>query len=805
MPAPLLGKQDGQMTSFYSFKTIIMRNYLLSLLVALLAVTGSLPVAAQKAYAVLTPDDRTLTFYYDNQYAHFVQNYEHIYDMPQPGMRPAWAGIYENPQRSIKHVVFDASFSRYRPTSTLSWFEFCINLQDIKGIRNLNTEKVTNMSAMFDRCEELTSIDVSNFNTEKVTRISEMFRDCKALTSLDVSNFNTQNVTDMGSMFEGCEALTSLDVSNFNTQNVTYMNSMFEGCKALTSLDVSKFNTKKVKNMSKMFNGCKALTSLNLSNFNTQNVFYMNGMFEGCEALKSLDVSSFNTQNVTDMSGMFSGCKALKSLDVSNFNAQNVKDMYGMFEDCKALTSLDLSNFNTEKITGMVGMFRNCKALTSLDLSNFNTQYVTDMSGMFEDCQALTSLDLSKFNTPKVRNMYSMFYGCTSLTTIFCNNNWKVGHKVDDQYMFYNCTQLKGTNTAYNANKTGIEMANPNTGYFTSLPEPYAVLTPDGTLTFYYDYQRANHQNYEHIYDMPTSSWDTPTWVGSDIIPQKNIKHAVFDASFAKYRPTSTVFWFTYCINLQDIEGMRNLNTENVTNMRGMFDGCKTLTSLDVSNFNTQKVTDMSFMFSHCQALTSLDVSKFNTQNVTGMSGMFDGCKALTSLDVSNFNTKNVTDMGDMFSGCRALISLDVSKFNTQNVTHMNSMFLGCQALTSLDVSKFNTQNVTNMSYMFSYCSSLTTIFCNSDWNVGRLYNDNSMFKNCTQLKGTNTSFDENKTGIEMANPTTGYFTSKTTGIDHVKTADRAGDGKAYDLSGRRVNESYKGIVIKNGKKYIQK
>ena len=79
------------------------------------------------------------------------------------------------------------------------------------------------------------------------------------------------------------------------------------------------------------------------------------------------------------------------------------------------------------------------------------------------------------------------------------------------------------------------------------------------------------------------------------------------------------------------------------------------------------------------------------------------------------------------------------------------------------------------------------------------------MFYDCRQLKGTNTAFDENKTGIEMANPTTGYFTSKTTGIDHVKTADGASDGKAYDLSGRRVNESYKGIVIKNGKKYIQK
>ncbi len=64
-----------------------MRNYLLSLLVALLAVTGSLPVAAQEAYAVLT-SDQTLTFYYDSQRT-TRQNYERIYDMPKPGLYPA--------------------------------------------------------------------------------------------------------------------------------------------------------------------------------------------------------------------------------------------------------------------------------------------------------------------------------------------------------------------------------------------------------------------------------------------------------------------------------------------------------------------------------------------------------------------------------------------------------------------------------------------------------------------------------------------------------------------------------------------
>ena len=365
-----------------------MRNYLLSLLVALLAVTGSLPAIAREAYAVLTPDG-TLTFYYDNLRA-TRQYYERIYDMPQPGDRPTWAGNFMKAQKNVMHVVFDVSFSRYRPSSTHSWFAHCINLQDIEGIRNLNTEKVTDMNGMFTGCE--------------------------ALTSLDVSNFNTQNVTDMGYMFYGCEALTSLDASNFNTQNVTNMDWMFRNCSALTSLD--------------------------LSNFNTQNVTHMGCMFSSCEALTSLDVSKFNTKNVTHMAWMFSGCEALTSLDVSNFNTQNVTDMSDMFSGCEALTSLEVSGFSTQNVIYMREMFSGCEALTSLDLCNFNTQNVTDMR--------------------------KMFYGCTSLTTIYCNSNWKVGQNVDGQHMFYDCWQLKGTNTAFDANKTGIEMANPTTGYFTS-------------------------------------------------------------------------------------------------------------------------------------------------------------------------------------------------------------------------------------------------------------------------------------------------------------------------------------------------
>ena len=42
-------------------------------------------------------------------------------------------------------------------------------------------------------------------------------------------------------------------------------------------------------------------------------------------------------------------------------------------------------------------------------------------------------------------------------------------------------------------------------------------------------------------------------------------------------------------------------------------------------------------------------------------------------------------------------------------------------------------------------------------------------------------------------------------GVGDVTTAPRCDDGFTYDLFGRRVNDDYKGIVIKNGKKYYRK
>ena len=45
----------------------------------------------------------------------------------------------------------------------------------------------------------------------------------------------------------------------------------------------------------------------------------------------------------------------------------------------------------------------------------------------------------------------------------------------------------------------------------------------------------------------------------------------------------------------------------------------------------------MAWMFNGCEALTSLDMSNLNTQNVTNMNGMFTVCKELTKKHETGF------------------------------------------------------------------------------------------------------------------------------------------------------------------------
>ena len=883
---------------------------------------------------------------------------------------------------SIKNIVFDESFKTYAPTSLREFFKGCETLETISGLEYLNTAKVTDMGKMFHGCSALTSLDLTNFNTANVEFMDNMFEGCSALESLNLTNFNTEKVTYMSCMFMGCSGLESLNLTNFNTENVTDMSWMFYGCSALKSLDLTNFNTAKVTYMNNMFEGCSALTTIYASDkFDTDNVSNGSDMFTGCKSLKDYSDSKtdhtyancgpdgyftpvFDYAEFDNATGTLTFRRGLsKPEGAYDLNEGNIKPGWltqkedikkvvfdasfanarptsccKWFDGCQKLTEIKgIENLNTQNVTDMSSMFSDCQKLTSLDLSNFNTANVKYMRSMFGFCQELTSLNVTNFNTANVEDMRSMFKNCSALTGIFASNKFVTDQVIDGSDMFSGCDKLIGA-IKYIGSQTDHHYANYVDGYFS--PEggfpAYAVF--DGgtrTLTF-----GCGPSKPAGAYDLNVEN-NTPGWNAQ----KENIEKVVFDASFANTRPTSCYYWFCGCSKLTDIEGIENLNTENVTNMNSMFDRCSALTSLDLTNFNTAQVSDMSYMFMGCSALTTIFVSdKFvtdqvtdgrdmfhmcinligaieydgsksdhtyanydngyfspeggfhayaefnnatgtltfsrglskpagaydlnvgnntpewstqkedinkvvfdasfanarptscykwfdkctslteiegienlNTEKVTNMGSMFSDCHVLNLLDVSNFNTQNVEDMSDMFVSCMNLKSLNVSNFDTQKVTNMYCMFHNCNSLTSLDVSNFNIQNVEDMSYMFSYCNSLTlldlskfdtqkvtimncmfwnssaltTIYASDKFVTTKVSSGAKMFVGCTSLKGAITEYDKNKTDKTYANYKTGYFT-KLVGKNGEEMIGAAGETLAAE-----------NLILEDGKDFV--
>lgn len=464
-------------------------------------------ISAQKAYAVWTVDNATLTFLmaedapvvgedFNGYPVTAVWTGDDVLNSPKDNA-PAWNSTVCD---KVKIVNFDASFAEASPKSIAYWFdnsnddddESAQTLVQIKNIKNLNTSAVTSMRGAFYNCSALTLIDVSKFNTDLVTDMGYMFFNCSKVAKIDVSGFYTESCTDMSYMFDGCSRVTKLATDNFDTKNVTTMENMFSDCTSLTEAAVSGFNTENVTNMERMFNSCEALKTVDVSKFNTSKVLDFSGMFGGCSSLTALNVAGFETGSAVDFRSMFAGCTKLASLDVSKFNTSSASVFSFMFWDCESLTSLNVSGFTTDKATEFSGMFEGCKNLTKIDVSNFETGNVTNFTQMFNGCASLKELNVGNFDMSKATDITKMFAGCTSLTTIRAkeDTDWSSVASANDVFAGSNAlvgVGADGSICKYEDGKVAANTCKEGNGYFT--PDNIFIITFNDNIDSKLDYQ----------------------------------------------------------------------------------------------------------------------------------------------------------------------------------------------------------------------------------------------------------------------------------------------------------------------------
>ena len=155
----------------------------------------------------------------------------------------------------------------------------------------------------------------------------------------------------------------------------------------------------------------------------------------------------------------------------------------------------------------------------------------------------------------------------------------------------------------------------------------------------------------------------TPDWTYG---PSGTCKRVVFDKSFANVRPKSLNMWFADLASLTKIEGLENLNTSEVTEMKETFKNCSSLTNIDVNSFNVSKVTSALSMFQNCTSLTTIYCD--NTWNISGSERMFSNCPSLVGAVSYNDNNNYGTSMANPVTGyftAKATLASDADNSST--------------------------------------------------------------------------------------------------------------------------------------------
>ena len=462
--------------------------------------------------------------------------------------------------------------------------------------------------------------------------VSYMFCNLTSITDVSMNIFASNK--NMSYMFYNCINLNTF--TNYKTHNIDNpirdMRSMFYNCYSLQSFSFTKFYLDCSKNNTYIYYNNTSQENKTIYDYSYDDV-NLSYMFYNCKSLTSIDFGSGDVGEVIDMKGMFYNCFSLTSINLRRIITNNQKvDLSYMFYNCSSLGSI-IRERNSSDIGGQKSnyiyvkdiqyMFYNCTSLSQIKCIYFKSNDYINTSKLFYNCYKLTSSYLT-FSNLKINDAREMFYNCSSLTSLTFNPN-RINNNTNMTKMFYNCILL---------NNVILKSSN---------------------------------------YAFPN------------------------DLSYAFYN----------CISLTSLE-FTNFKTDNLEQINYMMFNCKKLKFFELENsiFSNLLIKNMRGVFQNCESITTLDLSSFYTPQVEIMWDMFKGCSSLQILN-QNFSTSNVVDMESMFEGCSNLVSLNLSNFKTTNVHYMNKMFSNCINLKTLDIRYISSEELGTMHQMFYNCKSL--------------------------------------------------------------------------------------------------
>lgn len=155
----------------------------------------------------------------------------------------------------------------------------------------------------------LETLDLSKLDLSQVTSFSGIFDNNHNLKSIAFRTDMTAKPTDMSNMFNMCENLIDLDLSWLDTSSTTKMGGAFAGLERVETFTISdKFVTNKVTDMSCTLNSVSnVILDTIVPILDTSNVKRFSNMFGGIDYVGTLDLSHLDLRKAESLSLMFYG------------------------------------------------------------------------------------------------------------------------------------------------------------------------------------------------------------------------------------------------------------------------------------------------------------------------------------------------------------------------------------------------------------------------------------------------------------------------------------------------------------------
>lgn len=205
----------------------------------------------------------------------------------------------------------------------------------------------------------------------------------------------------------------------------------FEG-ESITSFDELGLFTSVVSIGYRAFKDCTSLTSIDLSNITDLDT----AALQNCTSLTGTIYLPSLTTFAPGDNGAFQGCTGITSVVIGgNIPTLTNAAQKKIFSWCTALTSVTgLSNLTVIPQS----CFEGCTSLTTVDIDY--SKITTIQQSAFKDCTSLSTIGiLSSCNQINSQ----VFDGCSNLNI----TNWDLSNitRIEGQYQFRNCSNLKGT------------------------------------------------------------------------------------------------------------------------------------------------------------------------------------------------------------------------------------------------------------------------------------------------------------------------------------------------------------------------